>query len=67
MEILLLACLIASPGTCRTERIGFDDAAPPPACTLRGQSVVATWSESHPKWRVERWRCAPAGMGGTDV
>lgn len=26
-----------------------------------GQVELAKWSESHPKWRIEKWKCQKAG------
>lgn len=61
-EILLSVCLAAEPSRCKDEHLTLlEDAALPYQCMLAGQIEIVRWSESHPKWNVKRWTCAPAG------
>jgi len=57
--ILLSACLIAQPATCRDERIELSyEATSAFVCLRHAQGALATWQASHPEWHVARWRCA---------
>ncbi|MCK0208707.1 hypothetical protein MWN33_11780 [Starkeya koreensis] len=69
MELILSVCLIASPGTCREEPVpvGLESRPASFQCMIDAPVVIAEWSETHPKWRVTKWRCAPHGAGGRDI
>jgi len=61
--LLLSVCLIAQPATCHDEQVQVSAGMSNPFLCLRNsQSVLAQWSEEHPEFHVERWRCA-AGAG----
>ena len=68
MLILLSVCLMASPGTCREERVNwtFEDANFM-GCLVHAQGVLAQWQTEHPDWRVQRWRCVPRTDVPTDL
>jgi hypothetical protein len=58
MLILLIACLVASPSTCREERISWSfEGTSQVACFAKSQHAIVRWQEEHPLWRVARWRC----------
>jgi len=68
MFIVLYACLISAPATCREERINFTmEAAAPLACISTSQATIAQWSETHPQWRVGRWKCVPGDRMSHDI
>jgi len=68
MFIVLYACLISAPATCREERINVSmEAAAPTACLMSSQFTVAQWSEEHPQWQVGRWKCVPASRLSRDT
>jgi hypothetical protein len=68
MFILLSVCLMSSPGTCREERIDWSfDNIGGMACLVRAQEVIAQWRETHPRWNIERWRCAARGTLPNDI
>ena len=59
MLLLLSACLIAQPATCRDEQIPVGGgAANAFICLRNSQSVLAQWQDENPEWHVEKWRCA---------
>jgi hypothetical protein len=29
--------------------------------------VIAEWRETHPKWKVLKWRCAAPGSAGREI
>ena len=68
MEIILLACLIAPPNTCREERLRFSmEPLARQACTVSAPPLIAQWSNARPDWRVARWRCGVAGAEGYGI
>ncbi|MCJ8144192.1 hypothetical protein MKI84_14820 [Ancylobacter sp. A5.8] len=69
MELILSICLITNPGTCREEAVSVNLEQPtiPVQCMMGALPVIAEWSESHPKWRVTKWRCGRPGAGGREI
>jgi hypothetical protein len=68
MLIVMYVCLLASPGTCREERISLSvETVNGMACLVRAEEMIAEWKNVHPQWRIERWRCAPPGSVGNDI
>ncbi|WP_181708243.1 hypothetical protein [Chthonobacter rhizosphaerae] len=55
VEIAFTFCLLTAPADCRVETQPFD--GPMMACALLGQQAARDWLESHPKWRMTKWRC----------
>ncbi len=68
MLILLSVCLIASPGTCREERMPWSiEDVNYFGCFAHSQEVVAQWQTEHPQWRVARWKCVARHAVPTDL
>jgi hypothetical protein len=68
MFILLSVCLLASPGTCREERLSWSvEDIGGMACLVGAQQLIAQWHETHPDWRVDRWRCTSRGALSNDI
>jgi hypothetical protein len=58
MLLLMTICLVANPKTCREERLSFSfEETSYTACLVHAQSALANWQQSHPDWRIGRWRC----------
>jgi hypothetical protein len=58
MLLLMTICLVANPKICREERLNFSfEEASYTACMVHAQSTLAEWQQSHPDWRIDRWRC----------
>lgn len=65
MELIVLACLIATPADCHEERLRFSmEPVASHACMIGAPPLLAQWSMSHPAWRVARWRCGIPGREG---
>jgi hypothetical protein len=65
MELILLACLVATPNICREERLRVSmEPITGRACTVSAPPLIAQWSIARPAWRVARWRCGIAGNDG---
>jgi hypothetical protein len=67
--IILAACLINSPLTCKdialhvTPERGVSLQLPY-HCARQGQLEIAKWIGEHPGWRVEKWSCPPSNKVG---
>lgn len=63
IALVMSVCLIGEPSRCKEVSLTFDaDNATPMQCNLFGQPEIAKWINAHPNWRVEKWRCIPAGQ-----
>ncbi|HSI42339.1 MAG TPA: hypothetical protein VLA00_17470 [Xanthobacteraceae bacterium] len=69
MELILSICLVATPGVCKEEYIALEaeKVSLPTQCVFGAQPMIAEWSESHPKWRVTKWRCGRPEYRGRDI
>ena len=58
MELVILACLLATPGDCYEERLQVSmEPITAMRCLAGAQPIMAQWAAYHPKYRIERWRC----------
>lgn len=58
MELLISACLLAAPDSCRTESLVVSmEPMTPMTCMVTAQPAIAQWNEAHPKWKVVKWSC----------
>jgi hypothetical protein len=60
VAILLTVCLIGDPNTCRDYKITLVPGVTLNQCLMTAPPHIAKWSEEHPGWHVERWRCGNA-------
>jgi hypothetical protein len=68
MLILMSICLLADPRSCREERLSFSyEGGSFFACMVRSQEKIAEWQQSHPDYRVDRWRCMARGLTSKDL
>jgi hypothetical protein len=68
MELILAVCMLSSPADCREERVSISmEPTAPMQCMIGAQPVIAEWAQTHPKWKVERWRCGVAGREGVRI
>ena len=68
MELILIACLLASPNACREERVRVSmEPITGQACMMNAPPLIAQWAEMRPAWRVARWRCGIAGAEGYSI
>ncbi len=57
MTIILSACLVSDPGTCRDFRLPIDGYWNTTQCAMYAPPFFARWSNQHPGWEIKRWRC----------
>jgi len=60
IAILLTACLIGEPSTCRDDKIALHPGISLTQCLMTAPPHLAQWSQEHPGWHVERWQCGNA-------
>jgi len=60
IAILFTVCLVGDPGTCRDHKITLTPGVTLTQCMMNAPPHIAQWSEEHPGWHVERWRCGNA-------
>jgi len=57
LNLILTACLIASPSDCREVQIAANEADTPFGCAVMGMQQVADWATLHPAFRGSGYRC----------
>jgi hypothetical protein len=58
VDLILLACSLASPSACHEYHLMFQTAGSLQSCTMQAQPYLAQWIGEHPNVRVARWHCA---------
>ena len=59
IQLVLQVCLVAEPTKCK--EVTFLGEYNTTQCMHLAPSVIASFSETHPKWEVRRWKCEEAG------
>ncbi len=62
MDLIVLACTLASPATCHEYHLMFQSGGSIRACAMQAEPYLAQWIGDHPNLRVARWRCAWPGQ-----
>ena len=55
--LVLLFCLGSDNGQCIERRPVYDEPLSLLACVVGGQSSAMEFLQTHPGWRLARWRC----------
>lgn len=58
VDLILLACTLALPSSCREYHVVFETAGSLQSCTMQAQPYLARWVGEHPAYRIVRWHCA---------
>jgi hypothetical protein len=58
VDLILLACTMASPSTCHEYHLLFQTAGSLRGCVMQAQPYLAQWAGEHPSLQIIRWRCA---------
>lgn len=56
VELLFVACMVASPDVCEERALQFIDITTQ-TCTMGAQPRLAEWVGAHPNWRIQAWKC----------
>ena len=67
IELVFIACLAANPANCEERALTFVDTPHLHGCLMSAQPQLARWADTHPEWRIARWRCRTAGQDGTPI
>jgi hypothetical protein len=65
LTIVISACLVADPKSCKDYTLPVDGDMDTVQCALIAPPFLANWQETHPQWTVKRWKCQPATMNDT--
>jgi hypothetical protein len=67
LRLIFTVCMIDAPATCEQREMLVYDRMPVMACVTGAMPELATWRQTHPNWRIARWRCENDGaarLGG---
>jgi hypothetical protein len=67
IELVLTACIVAQPQTCRDQRILLDADTTPFQCMMNSQPAITQWGSEHPKWFVQHWKCQQQRKDAKDI
>ena len=57
LRLVFMVCMINSPEVCEQRELLVQDEMPVMACVMGAMPELAIWRETHPNWRIARWRC----------
>jgi hypothetical protein len=60
MVMLILACLLSDPSSCKTFQMPLSEDITMMQCARFSQTIMADWQKYHPERHIERGRCVPA-------
>ncbi|MGE0024049.1 MAG: hypothetical protein AB7S70_10515 [Hyphomicrobium sp.] len=62
LSIILSACLISDPHSCKDFKIPLDVSMDARQCTMAAPPYFAQWAEEHPNWQIKRWKCQASSL-----
>ena len=57
LRLVFMVCMLNSPDVCEQRELLVHDDVSAFACLTGAMPELAVWRETHPNWRVARWRC----------
>lgn len=60
-EVLIVACLIASPADCKTFEVPLYHYETLHQCSLMAQQNAVEWAQHEPAYRIRRFTCTRIG------
>lgn len=57
LRLVFVVCMLDAPDTCENRELLIHDDVPLMACMTGAMPELALWRQTHPNWRVNRWRC----------
>ena len=67
VALILTVCSISDAKDCRTEELLFESHGSLRNCMFEAVPYIASWTETHPKWKVARWKCGMPGGAETPI
>ena len=66
IELLFVVCMSAAPENCEQRSMVYNGMSPM-TCLRAAQPELATWVDTHPKWRIVSWKCRPINGSAQDT
>jgi hypothetical protein len=57
IQIIMMVCKLAQPGTCEEQHIQFAWQGSLRQCAMAAQIYIAQWAGDHPQWTVKNFHC----------
>jgi hypothetical protein len=68
MTLIFFVCLLSSPDNCHEERLNFSfESDNGFGCMMGAPPKLAEWTNTHPQWRIARWKCVPKGRSEDSI
>jgi hypothetical protein len=67
IDIVISACLIASPASCEDKHLIFSWQGSLRQCMMSAQPEIAKWVGDHPEYFTRRWRCEYPDKRSKDI
>ena len=67
VDLVLTVCLVANMQSCEDQHHLFESRGSLAQCMFLAPSYIAEWSDTHPKWKVTRWKCMDPGDDGKPI
>ena len=58
LTLVFTICLFDDPKSCEQREMIVHEPISAMACLMSAPSELARWRETHPNWRIARWKCA---------
>lgn len=62
LAIIVSACLVSDPGSCKDYRIPLDSSIDPNRCVMFAPPHIAKWAAEHPNLVITKFICRPASV-----
>jgi len=62
ITIIVSACLMSDPGSCKNYRIPLDEDVDANSCIMHAPPHLARWAEEHPGLVISKFECRPANQ-----
>ncbi|WP_172329894.1 hypothetical protein [Mangrovicoccus sp. HB161399] len=56
IELVFIACFATGDGHCENRSLLYQDIGMM-TCMVHGQSELAQWTQTHPGWQIDSWKC----------
>lgn len=57
ISLIVSACLLSDPQSCKTFRLAVTDLDSPYSCIMAAPPLLPKWSDDHPGWQITKWTC----------
>lgn len=57
VDLIVLVCALSSPNACHEQHLLVQSNGSLRACVMQAQPYLAQWSDTHPGYRIARYRC----------